>query len=144
MRQGLIIWTLVLLGLPHVAAAAGAAGPSVEQALAEPEAAASERPATPADDFALDLRVVPPKTSNVRTRPIDPHAIGRVVRATDRSGAARQDKAEEGLSFGLEVRRLPPLESRARREEDDAPGLQDDLQRLIEDSTVGVRGTYRF
>ena len=32
----------------------------------------------------------------------------------------------------------------ARNLEADQPGLQDDLERLMEHSTLGVRGIYRF
>ena len=75
-------------------------------------------------------------------RPIDPDSLG--AEGLERYDAAGRDAADEGLSFGFEVKRRPQFENRMRPDEDESPGLQDDFERLIEHSTLGVRGTYRF
>jgi hypothetical protein len=127
-----IMW--ILLGLHHGAAADPAVGP-----VAADSEAGIERADFPP---ALDLRILPRQPPAARVWPIEPGAIG--AEGADRYSAAEQDAADEGLSFGLEVKRRPQLESRAWQDEDDAPGLQDDIDRLIERSTLGVRGSYRF
>ena len=64
--------------------------------------------------------------------------------AADRQVEADPHATERGLSFGVEVRPRTQFGSRARQEAADAPGLQDDAERLMERSTIGVRGRYRF
>ena len=133
-----IWWILVLLGLPHVAAADGTSGMTAAQAFADQEAAVA-RSETPVTDLppTLDLRIGPPQL------PLQNSAAGsRTLGAAraDRSG----DAARGPLSFGVELQRRRHVESRAWQDDEDAPGLQDDIERLIEHSTLGVRGTYRF
>jgi hypothetical protein len=137
-----IIWMLALLGLTHLAAGAGAAGSTNGLLPAEPEAAvkgaapAAEAPPT------LDLRIVPRQPRLAPVKPIAPNAFP--AERHDRFGPPQENAAEQGLSFGLEVRRRPQFERRALPNEEDAPGLRDDVERVIEHSTLGVRGTYRF
>jgi hypothetical protein len=137
-----IWWTLVLLGLPHVAAAAdGTTGQAAAQAFAGYEAATA-RSESPSADLppALDLRLVPRPLPPLQSPPAGSGAPG----ADRLDHYPRAEPADGPLSFGLELKRRRHVESRAWQDEDDAPGLQDDLQRLIEHSTLGVRGTYRF
>jgi hypothetical protein len=133
-----IWWTLVLLGLPHVAAADGTTGMTAAQAFADHEAAVA-RSETPVTDLppTLDLRIAPPQLS-LQSPPSGSRALG--AERVDQSA----DSAEGPMSFGVELQRRRHVESRAWQDEDDAPGMQDDIQRLIEHSTLGVRGTYRF
>ena len=133
-----IWWTLVLLGLPHVAAADGATGMTAAQAFADQEAAVA-RSETPVTDLppTLDLRIGPPQLP-LQSPPAGSRTLG--AGRVDQSA----DSARGPLSFGVELQRRRHVESRAWQDEEEAPGLQDDIQRLIEHSTLGVRGTYRF
>jgi hypothetical protein len=133
-----IWWTLVLLGLPHVAAADGTSGITAAQAFADQEAAVA-RSETPVTDLppTLDLRIGPPQLP-LQSPPAGSRTLG--AGRVDQSA----DSARGPLSFGVELQRRRHVESRAWQDEEEAPGLQDDIQRLIEHSTLGVRGTYRF
>jgi hypothetical protein len=133
-----IWWILVLLGLPHVAAAEGMTGAPAAQALADHERAVA-RSETPVADLppSLDLRILPPQASPSRSAPTVSRALG-----ADRAHSA--DSADGPLSFGVELKRRRQLESRAWQDDENTPGLQDDLERLIDQSTLGVRGTYHF
>jgi hypothetical protein len=139
----LILWTLALLGVPHLAAADVATGLTAGQVLGDAEAAneASDTRVLESPP-ALDLRISGRQLPTGQDRPIDPGVLG--AGGTDRYGADARDSADEGLSFGLEVKRRPQPESRTRPDEDEAPSLQDGIERLIEHSTLGIRGTYRF
>ena len=133
-------WTVVLLALPHVAAADGTTGQAAAQAFADHEAP-SARSGTPVADLppTLDLRIVPRQLPLPQSPPADSRALG-----ADRLDRYHAQSADGPLSFGVELKRRRHVDSRAWQDDDDAPGLQDDLQRLIEHSTLGVRGTYRF
>ena len=135
----MIWWTLVLLGLPHVAAADGATGMTAAQGLADHEAAVvrSEAPVTDLSP-TFDLSIGPPQLP-LQSPPSGSRAFG-----AERGNRASADSARGPLSFGVELQRRRQLESRAWQDDEDAPGLQDDIERLIEHSTLGVRGTYRF
>ena len=137
MRHG-TLWTLMLLGLPHVAD--GTAGRAAAQVFADHEAAAA-RSAAPVADLprTLDLRVVPPQMSPVPSPPADVLAPDAERMHRDHAGSG-----EGALSFGLELQRRRPAEARAWVDDENAPGLQDDIQRLIDRSALGVRGTYHF
>jgi hypothetical protein len=139
----LISWTLTLFALPHLAAADVATGSAAGRIDAESESA------TEASDGrvlefppVLDLRIRDRQLPAGQDRPIDPGLLG--TEAVERYSAAGRDSADQGLSFGLEVKRRPRLEMRTRPDEDEAPGLQDEIERVIEHSTLGIRGTYRF
>ena len=135
-----IWWTLVLLGLPHMVAAEGTTGHAAAHALADHETAAARSGAPGADlPPSLDLRIVPRQLTSWQSPPAVSRALGADL--LDHHSA---DSAEGPLSFGVELQRRRHVDSRAWQDEDDAPGLQDDIERLIEHSTLGVRGTYRF
>jgi hypothetical protein len=134
------IWLiLILLGLPHVAAA-DTAGRVAAQAFADHEAALprGERSAASFSP-ALDLQFVPPQPP-----PLQPSATVSPERQADPADHSRADPAAGSLSFGLELQRRRAPESRAWVDDENVPGLQDDIERLIDRSTLGVRGTYRF
>lgn len=139
----IVLWTLVLLGLPGIAVAEGTIGPAAGQSSPGNEPAI-ERTGTsaPAAPQAFDLSIDPTQLPSWHDRPGGPVAIG-----TDRgqrySGAA-PDAADRGLSFGVEVKPRSRVGNLARETETDAPGLEDNLQRLIDRGTLGVRGRYRF
>lgn len=137
-----VLWTLALLGLPGVALADGTTGPAAEQILpgGEPAIERTET-STPTSPPALDLRLDPTQLPSAQVPPNGPRAI-RADRA-ERPGA-EEHAADRGLSFGVEVKPRSRVDSLAREDETDAPGLEDDLQRLIDKGTLGVRGRYRF
>ena len=138
MRRGLL-WSLVLLGLPQVAAAdgpIGAAGPPVFPGI---EAAIERAEAPPADALpGLDLRIDPTPLP-----PAQPYGAPTV--GTDRADDnAEQDAADRGLSFGLEVKPRSRIGALARQHETEDSGLDGQLDRLIEQPVLGLRGRYRF
>ena len=139
----LILCTLALLGLPHFAVADAVTGSAAGQILAEAEVA-SGGSASRVLEFppVLDLRIRGRHVLTDPDRPIDPDLLG--AEGLERYDAAGREAADEGLSFGFEVKRRPQFENRMRPDENETPGLQDDFERLIEHSTLGVRGTYRF
>jgi hypothetical protein len=121
MRRGLS-WMLVLMALPCVALADGNAPGEI----------------APAGPLSLDLRLDP---AQLPAAAAPPPPIG--VAPADRHAAAAP-ASDRGLSFGVEVKPRRAAASRALVAQPDAPGLEDDLERLIEHSTLGLRGTYRF
>ena len=133
-------WILVLLGLPRLAAADGgspAAAPSAPER--EPGIESIEKPgAMPAP--GLDLHLDPTEVP-ASPQPAPPALAPGIA---DRQVEVDAPAGERGLSFGVEVRPRSQFGTRARQEATDAPGLQDDAERLIERSTIGVRGRYRF
>lgn len=138
-----VFWTLVLLGLPGLAVAdettspaAGQISPGNEPAVERTETPAAASPAT------LDLSIDPTQLPSWHDRPSGPVTIG-TDRGRSYPGTA-PDAADRGLSFGVEVKPRSGVGSLAREDEPDDAGLQDDLQRLIDRGTLGVRGRYRF
>jgi hypothetical protein len=135
-------WTLLVLGLPRLAAADGASPaaepstPDRKPGLENVEAPAAVPP--PELDFGLD----PTQLPGAQNPPPHPRAI-EPARA-DRDAGGAQPTAERGLSVGVEIRPRSQFGNRAREEAADAPGLRDDAERLMERSTIGVRGRYRF
>jgi hypothetical protein len=132
-------WTLLLLGLPRLAAADGAS-PAAEPSTPDlqPGIESAETPAAippPGLDLHLDPTEVPPSQEL-------PHAIP--PGSADRQVEADPHAAERGLSFGVELRPRSQFGNRARQDAADAPGLRDDAERLMERSAVGIRGRYRF
>ena len=138
-----VFWTLILLGLPGVALAEETTSPAAGQISPgnEPAVERTETPA-PALPPALDLSIDPTQLPSWHDRP-----SGRVTIGADRGqrylGTA-PDAADRGLSFGVEVKPRSRVGSMAREDEADAPGLEDNLQRLMDRGTLGVRGRYRF
>jgi hypothetical protein len=135
-------WTLLLLGLPRLAAADGASPaaapgtPDLQSGIESVETPAAHPP--PGLDLHLDPAGVPP----AQELPTVPHAIAPGT--ADRQVDVEPHAAERGLSFGVELRPRSQFGNRARQDAADAPGLRDDAERLMERSTIGVRGRYRF
>jgi hypothetical protein len=136
-----IICALALLGLTQLPGGAGAAAAANGLPIAASAATLKRMAPAAAADPALDLRFVP-RPPLPRERPTALPALPAAP--FDRFGGPRPESAERGLSFGLEVRRRPQFERRAWQNEENAPGLRDDIERVIEHSTLGVRGSYRF
>lgn len=136
------LWTLVLLGLPGIAVAGGATGAAAQPLfpVGEPAIERTET-AAPASSPALDLRVDPTQLPSAQGPPAGPRALR--TDGAQRPGAD-QHATDRGLSFGVEVRPRSRVGSLARDDGADAPGLEDDLQRLMDRGTLGVRGRYRF
>lgn len=141
MRHG-VWWTLVLLGLPGIAVADGATG-AAAKAIPPGSQPRIERAETPAaiPPPALDLRFDPTQLPS-RAPSIGPRTIG--TDRVNRSPGAVPDATDRGLSFGVEVQPRSRIGNLARENEANDPGLEDDLQRLIDRATLGVRGRYRF
>lgn len=132
MRHG-FFWMLLVLGLPQVAAAEGAVGadaapifpvgaPAIEQAEAPP---------------GLDLRIDPAQLGAAQHQPL-------ALESDWADDDAEFDAADRGLSFGLEVKPRSRMGALARQDRGEDAGLGDQLQRLIEQPVLGVRGRYRF
>ena len=135
MRHGLL-WMLALLAMPAGAAADNATGPAGERSITAGAVGSgpAEPPVVAASD--LDLRLDP---APLRPRQASSPAAIAPERA-DRGAAG----AERGLAFGLELRPLRSADSLARTGAADEPGIGDDFERLIDRSTLGLRGKYRF
>ena len=134
-------WMVVLLGLPAIAMADGAWGAAGEQAGpdGEPSIEGSEPPAV--DPAGLDLRIDP---SELPAQVPSTGLAGPGPARADHHLGAERSATDRGLSFGFEVQRRGRVDSPARTSESDEPGLQDNLERLIDRSAIGLRGTYRF
>ena len=170
MRQE-VLWTLVLLGLPQIAAADDETGAAVPPVLpAEP---AIERAGTPGKIGApgLDLRIDDPMSAaaplivpggalalehpETLGNPsefdlgINPAQLPASAYRRDATPAREGDQAEpsvadRGLSFGFEVKPRSSMGALARQHEAETPGLEGQLERLIERPSFGLRGRYRF
>jgi hypothetical protein len=136
-----ILWTVVLLGLPQVAAADGASGAAVPPVFPGVESAI-ERAGTPASPASpsLDLRFNPAQLPPAQHPPSGTPDIQGDW--SDRG--TEQDAADRGLSFGLEVKQRSRMGALARQQEAEDPDLGGQLERLLERPVVGLRGRYRF
>jgi hypothetical protein len=134
-------WILLVLGLPQVAGAAAAIGVAAEPMVAG-GAAALERAARGTSPAGLDLRL---DAGLLRFAQDPPDGAS----ASD-AGWAEDDPAiyepdpDRGLSFGFEIKPRSRIGALARQDETEDPSLGDQLQKLIENPVLGVRGRYRF
>lgn len=139
MRDG-IVWILAVVALPGIAAANGVPPGAVIGSLADTANASAgvEAAAAPSGlDLQIDaLPLAAPGASN------DARAIAPTQ--PERYSGAEPQAAGRGLSFGVELRRRNTADNLARAGEPDESGLQDDLERLIDRSALGLRGKYRF
>ena len=142
MRHG-VLWTVVLLGLPQVAVADGAFGvagapilPRGEPAIQWAEAPASTSPP------ALDLRIDPTQLPSSHELPDG--ALALEADGAEHEGDIAPAAADEGLSFGLEVRPRSRIGALAREAGAEDAGLEDQVQKLIERPVFSLRGRYRF
>jgi hypothetical protein len=131
-------WTIGILALlvtPAVAVADSATGPAAERA-----APVIER-GDPSVAAGLDLRLDPSEL-RAQTPPVGPDAIA--PSRWDHATAARLPSTDRGLSFGMELKPRGSVNALAHVSPTDEPGVQDNLERWLEYSRVGVRGRYRF
>jgi hypothetical protein len=135
MRRG-ILWTLLLLGLPHAAAADGAN--AVPPVVPDVDAAIERAAPAPDSPPALDLRIDPAPLPSALPNGA-PASQGDLAEFHD-----RQEAADRGFSFGLEIKPRTRLGALARRDEPGDPGLDEQLENLIERPVFGLRGRYRF
>jgi hypothetical protein len=139
MRDG-IGWIFALVALPAVAAADDVETVASLGGLADAASASAggEAAAAPAGlDLQIDQLPLP--------APAAPHAARAIAPSTpERYTGAEPQAAERGLSVGLELRRYRWADHIARVAEPDEPGLQDNVERLIDRSALGLRGRYRF
>jgi hypothetical protein len=134
-------WILLVLGLPQVAGAAAAIGVAAEPMVAG-GAAALEHAGRGASPAGLDLRL---DASLLRFAqdPPDGASASEAEWAED-DAAIYEPDSDRGLSFGLEIKPRSRIGALARQHEAEDPGLGDQLQKLIENPVLGVRGRYRF
>ena len=135
-----IVLIFALLALPGIAAANGARPDAALWSVADNQgvSAGVDAAAAPTGlDLEIDPLPLPAQGASNGARAIAP---ARPERYT----GAESQAADRGLSFGLELRRRNAADNLARVSEPDEPGLQDDLERLIDRSALGVRGKYRF
>ncbi len=128
-----VLWMVVLAGLPGVAHADGDAPGAIDPAAS----VEAELLVSPALDLRLDARELPAPA-------LPPGQPAIEAAPSDHYGSAVPPTDDRGLSFGVEVQAHGAADRRALAAQPDEPGLQDDIERLIEHSTLGLRGTYRF
>ena len=154
-----MLWTVVLLGLPQVAVAESALGAGSAPLFPNGNAADERAAASPADPPSdLDLRIDPRQLPSAQELPdgalgiegdwpdgaAEPDA-GIGIEKDPADDAAGRRAADRGLSFGLEVQPRSRMGALARQHEArDDPSLGAQLERLIEQPVLGVRGRYRF
>lgn len=138
-----VLWTLVLLGLPRLAAADGATDWAAEPIPLDSHAVieGAETPAV-VPSSELDLRFDPMQLPLSQNPPTHAHAIE--AKRADRYTGADQPPADRGLSFDVEVRPRSQTGNLARKDDVEDPGLSDQIQKVIERPAIGVRGRYRF
>jgi hypothetical protein len=136
-----VFWTLLALGLPQVAAAGGAigAGPPPILPGGSPAIERADAPAITAAP-GLDLRIDPAQLGAAQYEPFGVPALESEWADQE----AELDAADRGLSFGLEVKPRSRLGALARQSEPGDSGLGVQLEKLIEQPVLGVRGSYRF
>jgi hypothetical protein len=133
-----IILILALMALPAVAEATDGERGAVVGTVAAAADAAAEAAAAPSTlDLNVDALPLPAQGAANGARALAP-------RAPERYAGADPQAAERGLSFGLELRQYRAADNIARVTEPDESGLQDNVERLIDRSAVGLRGKYRF
>ena len=138
MRDG-IVWILALVVLPGVAAANGVQTGAALGILAENDSANAGVEAGGPSGLDLHLDPLP------LPAPEAPDGAAAIAPGTpERYSGAEPQAPDRGLSFGVELRRYRPADNIARVGEPDEPGLQDDFERLIDRSALGLRGKYRF
>jgi hypothetical protein len=133
MRLLLFLCSLLLVGLPQGAGAAGVIGMPAGSASA---GSALERAAAPA----------------ASVRKFDLHVDGGQLHLAQGSGARRSQRgtgsydapSDRGLSFGFEIQPRSRLGALARQEHAEDPSLGDQLEKLIDRPVFGFRGRYRF
>jgi hypothetical protein len=136
-------WIILLLGLPHVAAADDETRPAAEQLLPG-GALETERTeaAVSADPPTLDLRIGSSNLPSLETGAESLPAIA--AEPADRYVDPDLPKSDRGLSFGFEIKPRSPIGRLARKDDLQDPNLAHQLERVIERPAFGVRGRYRF
>jgi hypothetical protein len=140
MRRALF-WILLVLGLPQVAGAAAAIGVAAEPMVAG-GAAALERAARGTSPAGLDLRL-DARLLRFAQDPPDGASASEADWAEDDAAIYEPDPGR-GLSFGFEIKPRSRIGALARQHETEDPSLGDQLQKLIENPVLEVRGRYRF
>ena len=140
MRHG-VLWTLLLLSLPPVAAVDGTIG-AVAEPLVPGGELALEPHETPAPSFpsSLDLRIDPPALPAAEEPAYDASAIEHHWA----DSYFEEDAADRGLSFGLEVKPRSRVGALARKDDTEDSGLDGQIERLMERPVFELRGRYRF
>lgn len=139
MRDG-IVWILALAALPGIAAANGVqTGATVGTLVDDASVSTGGEAAVAPSGLDLHLDALPLPAEGA------PNGAGAIApKQPERYTGAEAQAAERGLSFGVELRRRNSADNLARAGEPDEPGLQDNLERLIDRSALGLRGMYRF
>jgi hypothetical protein len=132
---------LVMLGLPQVAAAAGAIGvPAVPPMAGDWSLERTQGRAAPAR--GLDLGIDGAQLRLAQSLPDDVQG-GRSPRKQGDVGPY-EPRSDRGLSFGFEIQPRSRMGALARKDEVEDPNLGDQLEKLMERPVFGFRGRYRF
>lgn len=141
MRQ-VLLCTLLVLALPHFAAAAGAIGVVIEPLMAGERTL--DRAAAPAAtarglELGLDgahLRFAQNAPEEDEPGEDAPRAKGDI--------SPYKAQSDRGLSFGFEIKPRSRYGDLARKDEAEDRDLDDQLDKLIDRPVFGFRGRYRF
>jgi hypothetical protein len=138
----LSFWILLVLGLPQVAGAAASIDVAAEPMVAGGAAALERAGAGNSFPNGLDLRLDARLLGFAQDSPDDWSASA--AEWADDDAAIYESDHDRGLSFGLEIKPRSRIGALARQGQAEDPSLGDQLQRLIENPVLGVRGRYRF
>jgi hypothetical protein len=133
-----IWWMVMALALP-----CGAASVAAEEML--PGGALDLDPLQAPDTApspALDLQPDPLDLPPVQAPSVSADGFG--ANLSEHRVSADEAGSDRGLSFGFEIRPRSPLGNLARKDEVQDPTFTDQLQKVIERPSFGVRGRYRF
>lgn len=130
-----LLYLSILLALPCAASAdqLGAAGSIRPESTPAIEGAGAPADAAP----VLDLSFDPPLPTEQRPRAVAPHA----------APAPPGRDAAVPFSVGVKIKTRPEVgrpASRASSDPEDQQTLTDEVEGIVERSTVGLTGTYRF
>jgi hypothetical protein len=133
---------LLVLVLPQVVGVAAAIGLAAEPMVAGGAAAVERAGARGSAPAGLDLRL----DARLLGFAQDPPEGTSTLEAewADHDTAIYEPDPDRGLSFGFEIKPRSRIGALARHDQAEDPGLGDQLQKLIENPVLGVRGRYRF
>jgi hypothetical protein len=139
-------------GIERAETSAKATRPALDLRIDDPLSGAVP-PVVPGGALALEhpetLGEAAPSELDSWSKPTQVPAAADLPEGTRASGDAEAGDADpsvadRGLSFGFEVKPRSSMGALARQHEAEDPGLDGQLERLIERPSFGLRGRYRF